>query len=106
MLKINQSKSSMDVQAKYESIERQRKLVKECEEEVDKLKNNTSGNEITAQVAGVIESISYVAGETIQPDAAAASIQMTEKGYTASITVTNDQAKKVKVGNEAEIQYY
>ena len=106
VLRINHSKSYMDVEAKLEAIERQRKLVKECEEKVEKLKDNTSGNEITAQVAGVIESVNYVAGETTQADSAMASIQMTEKGYTASITVTADQAKKVRVGDEAEIQYY
>ncbi|MBQ8781218.1 MAG: HlyD family efflux transporter periplasmic adaptor subunit [Oscillospiraceae bacterium] len=106
VLKINHSKSGMDIEDKLEAVERQRKLVKECEEEVENLRNNTSGNEITAQVAGVIESLNYVAGETTQADTAAASIQMTEKGYTASITVTAEQAKKVRVGEEAEIQYY
>ena len=106
VMKINHSKSYMDIDAKLEAIERQRKLVKECEEEVEKLKNNTSGNEITAQVAGVIETLNYVAGETTQADSTMASIQMTEKGYTASITVTGDQAKKVRIGDEAEIQYY
>ena len=31
---------------------------------------------------------------------------MSEKGYTLEITATVEQAKKVKVGDEAEIQYF
>ena len=106
VLKINHSKSYMDIEAKADAIERQRKLVEKCEAEVKKLESSSEGNEITAQVAGVIESVGYVAGETTEAGSTVASIQMTEKGYTAAITVTNDQAKKVKAGDEAEIQYY
>ncbi|MCD7731467.1 MAG: HlyD family efflux transporter periplasmic adaptor subunit [Oscillospiraceae bacterium] len=87
-------------------IEVMQKNISDLEEEVAELKESASGGEITAQVAGVIESIYPVAGETIEAGSTVAVIQMTEKGYTASITVTSDQAKKVKVGDAAEIQYF
>ena len=92
-------KASIDIEVMQSKIEKLEKKVEELEKEA-------SGGEITAQVAGVIESISPVAGETVEAGSTIASIQMTEKGYTASITVTTDQAKKVKVGDSAEIQYF
>lgn len=92
-------KASIDIEVMQSKIEK-------LEKKVEELEKDASGGEITAQVAGVIESISPVAGETVEAGSTIATIQMTEKGYTASITVTTDQAKKVKVGDTAEIQYF
>lgn len=80
--------------------------IKRLEEKIEKIKADASGGEITAQVAGVISSMKIVAGETLESGTSVASIEMTEKGYTASFSVTLDQAKKVKVGDNAEIQYF
>lgn len=80
--------------------------IKRLEEKVEKIKADAVGGEITAQVAGVISSMKIVAGETLESGTSVASIEMTEKGYTASFSVTLDQAKKVKVGDNAEIQYF
>lgn len=80
--------------------------IKRLEEKVEKLKADAAGGEITAQVAGVISSMKIVAGETLESGTSVAAIEMTEKGYTASFSVTLDQAKKVKVGDNADIQYF
>lgn len=80
--------------------------IKRLEEKVEKIKADAAGGEITAQVAGVISSMKIVAGETLESGTSVASIEMTEKGYTASFSVTLDQAKKVKVGDNADIQYF
>lgn len=80
--------------------------IKRLEEKVKTIKENAAGGEITAQVAGVISSMKIVAGETLESGTSVASIEMTEKGYTASFSVTLDQAKKVKVGDLADIQYF
>lgn len=80
--------------------------IKRLEEKVEKIKADAADGEITAQVAGVISSMKITAGETLESGTSVASIEMTEKGYTASFSVTLDQAKKVKVGDNAEIQYF
>lgn len=80
--------------------------IKRLEEKIAKIKADSEGGEITAQVAGVISSMKIVAGETLESGTSVASIEMVEKGYTASFSVTIDQAKKVKVGDLAEIQYF
>jgi hypothetical protein len=47
-----------------------------------------------------------VAGEKTSSGSVMAEIELTEKGYTLSITVTKEQSRRIRVGQEAEIQYY
>ena len=91
--------SSIDMEEKQAELDKIKK-------QIEKLKENDNGSEIVAQTAGVVGSINVVAGEKTTPGAAIATVQMTEKGCSASITVTNEQAKKVKLGEEADIQYF
>ena len=74
------------------------------EEEIAKLEEKAMGASIKAPVSGTVTTLAYVAGETTKPDQAAAIIQMEGKGFTVSFAVTNEQAKKVKVGDVAELQ--
>lgn len=90
---------NLDIKAKQDALEEQEKLV-------EKLKAKSIGSEITAQVGGKITEIAYVAGEEAASGSTAAKIEMTEKGYTMEITATIEQAKKVKVGDTAEILYF
>ena len=50
--------------------------------------------------------LSCSAGEEAPIDSTVATIEMSDKGYTLEITVTPEQAKKVRVGDEADIQYF
>ena len=72
--------------------------------EIAKLRAESVGATITAPVAGTVTSLAYKAGETTKPEEAAAVIQVEGKGYTMTISVTNEQAKKVQVGDTAELQ--
>lgn len=96
---IEAGKTSVDIEAMQNELKR-------LEEKVEDIKADMTGGEITAQVAGVISSINVVAGETLESGTDVASIEMVEKGYTASFSVTLEQAKKVKVGDLADIQYF
>lgn len=80
------------------------KKIEEQKAKVEKLKANATDATIVAPVSGVIASVGYVAGETTSPDRAMAQIVMTEKGFTLSFSVTADQAKKISVGDVAEVQ--
>ncbi len=96
---IEAGKTSIDIEAMQNELKR-------LEKKVEDIKADMAGGEITAQVAGVISSINVVAGETLESGTDVASIEMVEKGYTASFSVTLEQAKKVKVGDLADIQYF
>ncbi|MGN0598259.1 MAG: HlyD family efflux transporter periplasmic adaptor subunit [Oscillospiraceae bacterium] len=96
---VTAGKTSIEIEAMQSDIKR-------LEDKIKKLKDDAQGGEITAPVAGIISSMKVVAGETLESGTSAASIEMVEKGYTASFSVTLDQAKKVKIGDMAEIQYF
>lgn len=96
---VTAGKTSIEIEAMQSDIKR-------LEDKIQKLKDDAQGGEITAPVAGIISSMKVVAGETLESGTSAASIEMVEKGYTASLSVTLDQAKKVKIGDMAEIQYF
>lgn len=80
------------------------KQIREQEELIEKLRANATDATIVAPVSGVISNLNYVAGQTTTPGEAMAQIVMTEKGFTLSFSVTNEQAKKISVGDVAEIQ--
>lgn len=86
------------------NLSSQSSAIREQQEEVARLREKSMGSTIVAPVAGTVNSISKTAGETTVPDEAIAMMQPEGKGYTMSFSVTNEQAKKVSVGEVAELQ--
>lgn len=103
LLKTEQTELSADINAELD-LSKTNKDIAEKKEEIAKLKEKSEGAEIKAPVAGIVTSLSYVAGESTKPEEAAAVIQVAGKGFTTSFSVTNEQAKKVQVGDMAELQ--
>ena len=64
------------------------------------------GNEITAPAAGIVESISYTAGNTPNKGDVLCIIQVPDLGYTLSFSVTNDQARRLRTGDSANVTNY
>lgn len=91
--------SSVDMKAAKESIEKQRKTV-------EKLQKESEGGEVKSPVNGTISSLSVSAGQTANAGTALAKIDVTDRGYTLKIGVTNEQAKKVTIGEQAELVNY
>jgi multidrug efflux pump subunit AcrA (membrane-fusion protein) len=94
-----QGKANLELRAQRKKIEDQRELV-------EKLRNKQNGvtdMEVVSKNSGVVKSISCIAGDTVTPDSALAVIAVTGNGYSAKFTVTKEQAKLVKQGQEAEI---
>lgn len=103
LLKTEQTELAANINAELD-LSKASKDIEEKKAEIEKLKEKSVGAAITAPVAGTVTSLAYVAGETTKPEEAAAVIQVAGKGFTVSFTVTNDQAKKVQVGDVAELQ--
>lgn len=89
-------KDQLNLAQKKKDLEKQQALV-------DKLSSGEAIYEITANAAGVISSISAVAGKTTVPDETLMTIDQTDRGFTLSFSVTTQQAQKVKVGDKAEV---
>lgn len=82
----------------------QNSIIREQREKIAKLKENAVGATIKAPIAGTITNLYKIAGETITPNEEIAVMQPEGKGFSMSFAVTPEQAKKVTVGEQAEVQ--
>lgn len=75
------------------------------EEKIAELEANAVGASIKAEIAGTITSINVVAGgkTTNGGEVTVAVIQPEGKGFTLSFSVTAEQAKRISVGDPAEL---
>lgn len=103
LLKEEQTSLAADINAELD-LSKTSKDIEEKKAEIEKLKEQSMGSAVKAPVAGTITTVKYVAGETTQPEDVMAVIQPEGKGFTLSISVTNEQAKKVQIGDMAELQ--
>lgn len=103
LLKQEQTELAADINAELD-MSKASKDIQDKKDEIAKLKEKSEGSAIVAPVAGTISNLAYVAGETTKPEEAAAVIQVDGKGYTVSFSVTNEQSKKVQVGDVGELQ--
>ncbi len=79
------------------------KDITDAKEEVSEQEADAIGGVVTADIAGTVTSINAVAGKEISALDPVAVLQPEGKGYTMSFSVTNDQAKRLAVGDVAEL---
>lgn len=73
------------------------------EAEIEKLQAEQGDNEVVAPVSGTILSLAKVAGETTTAEETVATIQIAGKGFTLTMSLTNEQAAMISKGDEAEV---
>lgn len=79
------------------------KRLKEAEERVKTLEENTAAADVVARYGGVVTEISIAAGDTTVADNPLMVVELTDKGYTLTATVTKAQARTLREGLEAEV---
>ena len=79
------------------------KTMTDLQEEVAKLQAKSIGTEITSPISGTVTDISVTAGTTVNANDVMMTIQPENKAYVLQFSVTENQAKKVRVGDTAEI---
>lgn len=94
LLKDISTELNLDYQ--LDSLQKQR-------DEIAKLQENAVGASIDAPISGTITSVTVKAGDEAQPDTALVTMQPDGKGFTMSFSVTNDQAKRLSVGDKADL---
>lgn len=87
---------TLNIQSLYEAIV-------DAQEEVAEQEEKAIGGTITADIAGTVTTINAVAGKEVSAAEPVAILQPEGKGYTMSFSVTNEQAKKLAVGDVAEL---
>ncbi|MBR4224381.1 MAG: HlyD family efflux transporter periplasmic adaptor subunit, partial [Oscillospiraceae bacterium] len=87
----------IDLESKQREIERQ-------EEKIAKIKKDNEGEQyVRTKVNGVVDSLNITVGQKIEAGAALAKINVTDMGFKLQFSVKADQARKVRVGDKAEI---
>ena len=76
------------------------------EQEIEKLKNSKSNDVITAPVSGQISGITVSPGSIFSQGDTLAEIQLSDRGYSIKFSVTVDQAKRIREGDEATFSYW
>lgn len=87
---------TLNLQSLYE-------VVVDASEEVAKQEEKSIGGTVTADIAGTVTSINAAAGKEISALEPVAVLQPEGKGYTMSFSVTNEQAKRLSVGDKADL---
>lgn len=93
-----------EITLKY-GLEDKLDAIKAQEKEIAKLSEETVGGTIKAPIAGSIISLNYSAGQTINVKESneVATIQKSGDEYSLEMSITNNQARLVNVGDEAEV---
>lgn len=80
-----------------------RKEVSKYEEELQEAEEKTAGSTVNADIAGTVSSVSVTAGMTFQAKDELVLLQPEGQGCTMSFEVTNEQAKRLSVGDRADL---
>ena len=99
-----QSKTNLQLADQAKEIQKVRDQIAELSAGETNEDGTVTGGTITSEVNGIVKAINVTAGGSTDPANAIMTIEVPDRGYTVSITVTADQASKVTVGDTAEIQ--
>lgn len=91
------------LQTKLSAISDARKAVEKCQEEVEKQQEKAKGATVTAEISGTVSEIRVTAGKTFQYKETLVVLQPEGQGCTMSFSVTNEQARRLSVGDRADL---
>ena len=57
-------------------------------------------------MSGRVESVECAPGQTVSPEQVLCSIEVPDMGYSLSFSVTNDQARRLRIGDSASVNNY
>ncbi len=93
----------LGISGNRDNIADAQKLVDKAQAALDKAWEQSGASTIVAEIAGTVTSINATAGREVSALDAVAVIQPEGKGYTMSFSVTNEQAKRLSVGDRADL---
>ncbi len=91
--------TSLELERIEDELEEKRERVAELEEEA-------IDAEVTAKYDGVISAVNVIAGDTANAGEPLVSIDVSGKGYTLSMAVSDEQSRYVKIGDIAKVLNY
>ncbi|MBR1598811.1 MAG: HlyD family efflux transporter periplasmic adaptor subunit [Lachnospiraceae bacterium] len=103
---LDKRKEDDALTAKSEALddEAAQKEIEEQKEKVEKIKNGDDLKEIKATEDGVVADISVKEGDSVSADTPIARLQLKDSGYIVKISVTKEQSRLIKIGDEATVE--
>lgn len=93
----------MALDDKQKDIADAQKEVDAVQKEIDELTAKAVDATVTADISGTVTAVNVVAGNTTAPNSPLVVLQPEGQGYTMSFSVTNEQARKLAVGDRADL---
>lgn len=84
-------------------LDSQRRQIARAQQDLAELQQDSTSPEVRAKVSGIIGEINVTAGKEAAANETLCTITVPDMGYNVSITVTSEQARMVRVGEEATI---
>jgi len=105
-LQEQQKADNKTVQLEALELQDLQRNISRAAETLNDLRKEATEPEVKAKVSGVVESIAVTAGKTAEANTTICTITVPDMGYNVSFSVTSEQAKKVRVGDEATVANY
>jgi len=102
-LALAQSSESASSSLDTIEIRELRRDVEEAREKVEELEKESSGSEITSPINGVVVQVDADPGQPAEKDTPLMFIDDTDRGYSLTFAVTAEQASRVSIGDQAEV---
>ena len=93
----------LDLDTYQRDVSQAQREVNEAQAKVNEELQKSSGATVTADIAGTVTSINVTAGETTSAADPVAVLQPEGAGYSLSFSVTNEQARRLAVGDRADL---
>lgn len=103
---LDTKKKEDDLSAKSDALDNEaaQKDIEEQKEKVDKLKQSNDMTQVKATEDGIVSEINCKAGDSVTAEAPLAKIQLADSGYIVKVTVTKEQSKLIRTGDEATVE--
>jgi len=102
---LTAAQQSANVNSSLEAImlREKRREVEEARAKVESMRDIISGSTLTSLVGGIVTAIEIQPLEQANPDAVLMVIEVIDRGYSLSFSVTAAQASRVNVGDQADV---
>jgi len=100
---VNNINKITELQTLQDAVNKAKQDVESARQNVENVMDETQASTVTADISGTVTELNIIAGQTTVPGSAVAVLQPEGQGYTMSFSVTNEQAKRVSVGDRAEL---
>lgn len=97
--KQNDGATSLSNQRRIETL---KDSIAKQKTKIEKLEAGDAGS-VVANYAGTVTSVNVIAGDTAQAGMTVAVIEVADKGYTLSFSVTNEQAMRLNPGDKGTV---